>query len=252
MRISVGFVCGWTVAGRPWSSTHLICVLQVPHNLWLELLHIQTNRKLVHLVLFPRMGKELATPGKTFELCSFWYIWCAYTFTGPFTCTRFHIYSRIVSMAGAGMEWFHVKWTSSLLMAWPCWALATPWTSATLKRNLGRYMTMLNVVGLSFIQGFFAVHLSSYICKMMLFYEYQFKDHQIVKSCVALHCIWCNQLNQVAWHNVCMLQMRPTSSLLGPQNVASALGMWIINLVFVLSALSFMTAQPGYVKWPAK
>jgi predicted P-type ATPase len=47
-------------------------------------------------------------------------------------------------------------------------------------------------------------------------------------------------------------QIRPTSSLLGPQNVASVLGLWIVNVLFVLINLSYMHIQPDYVKWPAK
>jgi hypothetical protein len=49
-----------------------------------------------------------------------------------------------------------------------------------------------------------------------------------------------------------LLQIRPTSSLLGPQNVASVLGLWIVNVLFVLINLSYMHIQPDYVKWPAK
>jgi magnesium-transporting ATPase (P-type) len=46
-------------------------------------------------------------------------------------------------------------------------------------------------------------------------------------------------------------KVRPTSSLLGPLNVASVVGVWGINLVFLVGALCFMHTQTGYVKWPA-
>jgi cation-transporting ATPase 13A3/4/5 len=48
------------------------------------------------------------------------------------------------------------------------------------------------------------------------------------------------------------VQVRPTSSLLGPLNVASVVGIWGINLVFLVGALCFMHTQTGYVKWPAR
>jgi hypothetical protein len=47
-------------------------------------------------------------------------------------------------------------------------------------------------------------------------------------------------------------KVRPTSSLLGPLNVASVVGVWGINLVFLVGALCFMHTQTGYVKWPAR
>lgn len=50
----------------------------------------------------------------------------------------------------------------------------------------------------------------------------------------------------------CLSKDRPTSSLLVAQNVASVLGLWIINLLFVLGALPFMSVQSDYVKWPAR
>ncbi|CAM6091151.1 unnamed protein product [Calypogeia fissa] len=45
---------------------------------------------------------------------------------------------------------------------------------------------------------------------------------------------------------------RPTSSLLGAQNVASILGVWTINVLFLTAALIYMTKLPGYVQWPAQ
>ncbi|EFJ32188.1 hypothetical protein SELMODRAFT_439526 [Selaginella moellendorffii] len=44
---------------------------------------------------------------------------------------------------------------------------------------------------------------------------------------------------------------RPTSSLLGAENVASVLGIWIINLCFLIAAVVMMANDPNYVKWPA-
>jgi cation-transporting ATPase 13A3/4/5 len=35
-------------------------------------------------------------------------------------------------------------------------------------------------------------------------------------------------------------------------NVASVVGVWGINLVFLVGALCFMHTQTGYVKWPAR
>ncbi|MCO5602074.1 hypothetical protein L7F22_056201 [Adiantum nelumboides] len=45
---------------------------------------------------------------------------------------------------------------------------------------------------------------------------------------------------------------RPTSSLLGPLNVASVLGVWFFNMIFLIGGLYLMAGQPDYVKWPAK
>eukprot|EP00250_Pteridium_aquilinum_P014895 c22269_g1_i1 orf=370-4158(-) len=45
---------------------------------------------------------------------------------------------------------------------------------------------------------------------------------------------------------------RPTSSLLGPLNVASVFGVWCINIVFLTGAMILMTKEPDYVQWPAK
>lgn len=44
---------------------------------------------------------------------------------------------------------------------------------------------------------------------------------------------------------------RPTSSLLGPEQLASVLGMYLISLLFIIGELSFMSNQKDYVKWPA-
>ena len=41
-------------------------------------------------------------------------------------------------------------------------------------------------------------------------------------------------------------------SLLGPLNVASVLGVWVLNIVFLVSALYLMQADPEYVPWPAR
>ncbi|KAI5068179.1 hypothetical protein GOP47_0016524 [Adiantum capillus-veneris] len=45
---------------------------------------------------------------------------------------------------------------------------------------------------------------------------------------------------------------RPTSSLLGPLNMASVLGVWFFNMIFLIGGLYLMAGQPDYVKWPAK
>ncbi|MCO5592424.1 hypothetical protein L7F22_046427 [Adiantum nelumboides] len=47
-------------------------------------------------------------------------------------------------------------------------------------------------------------------------------------------------------------KVRPTSSLLGPLNVASVLGVWFFNMIFLIGGLYLMAGQPDYVKWPAK
>lgn len=46
-------------------------------------------------------------------------------------------------------------------------------------------------------------------------------------------------------------QVRPTSSLLGPLNVTSVVGVWVINLLYLVGALGFMVSHVDYVKWPA-
>ncbi|KAG0585432.1 hypothetical protein KC19_2G011200 [Ceratodon purpureus] len=48
-----------------------------------------------------------------------------------------------------------------------------------------------------------------------------------------------------------LAKVRPTSSLLGPQNVASVVGVWVINLLYLIGALGFMVSHTDYVKWPA-
>ncbi|DBB17796.1 TPA: hypothetical protein ACH3X3_002824 [Trebouxia sp. C0006] len=44
---------------------------------------------------------------------------------------------------------------------------------------------------------------------------------------------------------------RPSSSLLGIQTMVSLLGIWILNVLFLVAALCFMRNQAGYVLWPA-
>jgi len=44
---------------------------------------------------------------------------------------------------------------------------------------------------------------------------------------------------------------RPTSSLLGPLNVTSVVGVWVINLLYLVGALRFMATHAGYIRWPA-
>jgi hypothetical protein len=45
---------------------------------------------------------------------------------------------------------------------------------------------------------------------------------------------------------------RPTSSLLSVTNISSILGSFLINLLFLIGALSFMASQTDYVRWPAQ
>eukprot|EP00249_Psilotum_nudum_P025156 c29394_g1_i3 orf=75-833(-) len=49
-----------------------------------------------------------------------------------------------------------------------------------------------------------------------------------------------------------LAKARPTSSLLGPINVSSVLGIWLINQLFLIGAMILMENYPGYVTWPAK
>lgn len=49
-----------------------------------------------------------------------------------------------------------------------------------------------------------------------------------------------------------LAKSRPTSSLLGPINLASLLGTWIINMMFLVGQLMHMKHAKHYVKWPAK
>jgi hypothetical protein len=44
------------------------------------------------------------------------------------------------------------------------------------------------------------------------------------------------------------VQVHPTSSLLGPLNVTSVVGVWGISLVFIVKVMWFMRIQLGYVK----
>ncbi|DBA79899.1 TPA: hypothetical protein ACH3X1_008117 [Trebouxia sp. C0004] len=44
---------------------------------------------------------------------------------------------------------------------------------------------------------------------------------------------------------------RPSSSLLGIQTMVSLLGIWILNVFFLVAAFCFMRNQAGYVLWPA-
>jgi len=45
---------------------------------------------------------------------------------------------------------------------------------------------------------------------------------------------------------------RPTSSLLGPTNFCSTFGLQVLNLLFMIGALSMMANDPDYVRWPSK
>ena len=47
-------------------------------------------------------------------------------------------------------------------------------------------------------------------------------------------------------------QIRPSHGLLSGLTVSSVLGMWIIHFAFTTGALFYMSASPGYVRWPAK
>lgn len=45
---------------------------------------------------------------------------------------------------------------------------------------------------------------------------------------------------------------RPTSSLLGGQTIVSLVGIWVLDVGFLVAAFEFMRRQPGYVLWPAE
>ncbi|KAL3158258.1 hypothetical protein ABBQ38_010509 [Trebouxia sp. C0009 RCD-2024] len=45
---------------------------------------------------------------------------------------------------------------------------------------------------------------------------------------------------------------RPTSSLLGARTIVSVVGIWVLDVAFVVAALEYMRHQPGYVLWPAQ
>ena len=48
------------------------------------------------------------------------------------------------------------------------------------------------------------------------------------------------------------VQRRPTSSLIGPLQVASNLGYWLISVSFLIGALYLMQSDPDYVAWPTR
>ena len=64
--------------------------------------------------------------------------------------------------------------------------------------------------------------------------------------CHAGYCITLSQPAKV------LGQDRPTSSLLGPLNLASFFGSYIITLCFLIGAIFLMYSDPDYVRWPAK
>ena len=59
---------------------------------------------------------------------------------------------------------------------------------------------------------------------------------------VELCCGWCRKLSKE----------RPTSSLLGLQTLVSVLGIWLLDIFFLVAAFKFMHRQPGYIPWPAE
>ena len=55
----------------------------------------------------------------------------------------------------------------------------------------------------------------------------------------------------LSFPNEALKPERPTSSLLGAETVASVMGMQLINIAFMALAFGLVTADPGYVPWPA-
>ncbi|KAH9540758.1 hypothetical protein CY35_14G023000 [Sphagnum magellanicum] len=113
-------------------------------------------------------------------------------------------------------------------------------------------------------EGRAALHTSFACYKFLIMYGLMFS---ILKLCCYWYGIILSQMDYIFIDGVAVLilgyamtlcypedklgKVRPTSSLLGPLNVASVVGVWGINIVFLVGALRFMHTQTGYVKWPA-
>ncbi|BBN19120.1 hypothetical protein MPTK1_8g08050 [Marchantia polymorpha subsp. ruderalis] len=74
-------------------------------------------------------------------------------------------------------------------------------------------------------------------------------DYIIIDSVAVLVLGYTMTLSQPAKR---LSKERPTSSLLSPQTVASTLGIWIMNIIFLIIAIVYMKNLHGYVPWPAK
>ncbi|KAJ7537387.1 hypothetical protein O6H91_11G004100 [Diphasiastrum complanatum] len=127
-----------------------------------------------------------------------------------------------------------------------------------------RDKNVISVVDL-LIEGRGALHTSFASYKFIIMYGLMFS---VFKLCCYWYGVIACEMDYVSIDGVAVLvlgyamtrsqpehklnKIRPTSSLLGPINVASVLGMWIINLCFFVGAVCFMSSQKEYVKWPAK
>ncbi|XP_024527352.1 probable cation-transporting ATPase 13A4 [Selaginella moellendorffii] len=110
-----------------------------------------------------------------------------------------------------------------------------------------------------------ALHTSFACYKFLIIYGLQFS---IFKLCCYWFGIIACQMDYIFIDGVAVLSLgyamsrcnaekilnkvRPTSSLLGPLNVASVLGLWGSNVVFLVAAICFMASQKDYVRWPAQ
>nr|PNR41660.1 hypothetical protein PHYPA_019065 [Physcomitrium patens] len=113
-------------------------------------------------------------------------------------------------------------------------------------------------------EGRGALHTSFACYKFLIMYGLMFS---ILKLCAYWYGIILCQMDYIFIDGVAVLslgyamtlsypeeklaKMRPTSSLLGPLNVASVVGVWVINLLYLVGALNFMVNHADYVKWPA-
>ena len=59
---------------------------------------------------------------------------------------------------------------------------------------------------------------------------------------------------RASWMVMCrqLYKQRPTSSLLGVQTIVSVVGIWVLDVCFLLAGFEYMRHQPGYVLWPAQ
>ena len=88
---------------------------------------------------------------------------------------------------------------------------------------------------------------------------------QLLNSCSAIAVLHiCAMLTKMRtavlsiWLSVMLVEcrklysQRPTSSLLGMQTIVSVVGIWVLDVCFLVAGFEYMRHQPGYVLWPAQ
>ncbi|KAJ7563253.1 hypothetical protein O6H91_03G102700 [Diphasiastrum complanatum] len=114
-------------------------------------------------------------------------------------------------------------------------------------------------------EGRGALHTSFACYKFLIMYGLMFS---ILKLCAYWYGIIPCQMDYISIDGIAVLilayamtlsypeeklgKSRPTSSLLAPSTIASTVGVWALNLLFLVGAVTFMAQQKEYVKWPAK